>query len=347
MSSSTAEFYHSLPKVELHRHLEGSLRLSTLLEIAREHHLTTPREDHLRSQVQITQSDPRSSQNFLSKFEVLREFFRSPEIIVRITEEAIADAAADNISYMELRFTPVALSNAVGFDLGQVMDWVIEGVNKAQTRHTIATRLLVSINRHESLELAEHIAVEAARRMDSGIVGLDLAGNEAHFPATPFEPVFREAQQSGLMTTIHAGEWGPAKNVVEAIELFQADRIGHGVRLMEDPEAVALAREAGTNFEVCPTSNYQSGVIDDLSQHPILKMIEAGLNATIHTDDPGISQITLSKEYEGVCEQIGMSPGILKERILAAARAAFLPAEERDLLVASLEHQMGVMTKPD
>jgi adenosine deaminase len=331
--------------VELHRHLEGSLRLSTLGEIARDYNLDFPHVNDLRPLVQVVQSDPRTSDNFLSKFEVLRNFYRSPEIIKRITEEAIADAAADNIRYLELRFTPAALSNAAGFPLNEVLDWVIEGAVEAHSKIKITTRLLVSVNRHESLELAERAAQQAVDRMDSGIVGLDLAGDETQYPAAPFEPIFREARQSGLMTTIHAGEWGPAENVAQAIEMLNADRIGHGVRVIENPEVVAVARELGTTFEVCPTSNYQSGVVTDITQHPIKKMIGLGLNVTINTDDPGISQLSLSEEYSMLCERLGLSLAILQERIPAAARAAFLPAEERELLAASIEEELDGATK--
>ncbi|MCJ7535030.1 MAG: adenosine deaminase [Anaerolineales bacterium] len=346
MTSHSAEFYHSLPKVELHRHLEGSLRLSTLVEIARDYDIDIPGFAGLRPLVQIGPSDAHTAENFLSKFEVLRNFYRSPQIIKRITEEAIADAALDNIRYLELRFTPVALGKAAGFPVDEVLDWVIEAVEGTQGKHGITTRLLVSVNRHESLELAEQVALQAVDRLDSAIIGLDLAGDEAQFPSAPFEPIFREARQSGLKITIHAGEWGPAENIAQAIEYFEADRIGHGVRVMEDPRVVALARELGTTFEVCLTSNYQSGVVADLDQHPIQKMIASGLDVTINTDDPGISQITLSDEYSLLCERIGMSQVTLQERVTAAARAAFLPADEREALEISLEEEFNQLNEP-
>lgn len=336
-----AEFYHALPKVELHRHLEGSLRLETLGEIARDNALDFQGIEELAPLVQIAQSDPHTSKNFLSKFEVLRNFFRSPEIIKRITQEAIADAAGDNIRYLELRFTPAALGKINGFQFGEILDLVIEGVAAAQEEHQIMTRLLVSINRHESLEMAERAAREAVDRLDAGIVGIDLAGNEVQSPTPLIEPIFREARESGLRTTIHAGEWGPAENVAWAIETLKADRIGHGVRVIEDSRVVAVARELGTTFEVCLTSNYQSGVVADLEQHPIRRMNEEGLNTTINTDDPGISQITLGDEYSLVCERSGLSLATLQDRVRAAAQAAFLPDGERDSLVASLESEFS------
>lgn len=337
MPSHEINFYHSLPKVELHRHLEGSLRLDTLLEIARQYDLPIPGREDLRPLVQVVQSDPRTSQNFLSKFETLRNFYRSPEIIRRVTAEAITDAAADNIHYLELRFTPAALSKTANLPIADVMDWVLDGVRATQGVDNISTRLLASVNRHESLELAEQVAQHAVDRLNEGIVGLDLAGDEAHFPAAPFEPIFRAARQSGLKTTIHAGEWGPAANVAEAIDLFMADRIGHGVRVLEDPGVVAAARGSSVPFEVCPTSNFQSGVVSDLSRHPVQKMIDLGLITTINTDDPGISQISLGSEYSLVCEQNGLSLEILKQRVFAASQAAFIPQEEQETLINTIE----------
>jgi adenosine deaminase len=339
MHQRSAEFYRSLPKVDLHRHLEGSLRLSTLIEVGRAYDLDIPGVDQLRRLVQIDQEDVHSSKNFLSKFEVLRNFYRSPEVIKRIAEEAVVDAAADNVRYLELRFTPAALGKVADFPLGEVMDWVIEGVKKAQSEHKISTRLIASINRHESVGIAAQVAGLAIDRLDSTLVGLDLAGDEANFPAAPFEPVFRESRQSGLNITVHAGEWGSADNVAEAITQLAAERIGHGVRVMEDAEVVAMAREMGTTFEVCITSNYQSGVVASLDNHPVQKMIQAGLNTTVNTDDPDISQISLSDEYALVCERLGFNLATLQDRVSAAAQAAFLPDEERQNLVASLEKE--------
>jgi len=169
---------------------------------------------------------------------------------------------------------------------------------------------------------------------------MDLAGNEAEFKSEPFYGVFKEARQAGLHMTIHAGEWGPAANVKEAIEVLGAERIGHGVRVLEDDQVVALAKDRNTAFEVCVTSNYQTGVVPALEAHPLGAMLKAGLNVTINTDDPSISRITLSQEYHTVCESLGLSMDTLKERIVAAARAAFLSDDERDQLVKQLTKEL-------
>ncbi|MBI1855748.1 MAG: hypothetical protein HYR93_07795 [Chloroflexi bacterium] len=140
--------------------------------------------------------------------------------------------------------------------------------------------------------------------------------------------------------TIHAGEWGPAANVREAIEELGAERIGHGVRILEDNYVTQLAKERGTAFEVCVTSNYQSGVVPALGLHPLPAMLERGLNITLNTDDPSISRITLSHEYHIACDNLGFSEDTLKQRILAAAQAAFLPDAERERLVGLLKQDL-------
>jgi adenosine deaminase len=333
--------FFSLPKVELHRHLEGSLRLTTMLDIARQHGVTVPVSMfNLSGLVQVQDKDPQTFTNFLDKFKTLRLFYKSPDVIDRVTREAVQDAANDNIRYLELRFTPVALSRAEGFPLHDVMDWVITSAQEAAKKYDVKVGLIASVNRHESPELAEQVAWLATEYMKDGLVGMDLAGNEAEFKSDPFWGIFKEAKQAGLHVTIHAGEWGPAENVREAILNLGAERIGHGVRVMEDESVVALAKEQAIVFEVCVTSNYQSGVVRSLPSHPLLHMMASGLNVTINTDDPSVSRITLSHEYQHVCEKLNMPMIVLKQSVLRAAQASFLADDEKTKLVESLKQEM-------
>ncbi len=332
--TSSLNIFLVLPKAELHRHLEGSLRIETMLDIAREHGLTVPVSIlRLAGLVQIGDDEPYNFTNFLEKFKTLRLFYRSSEVIERVTREAVEDAARDNVRYMELRFTPVALSRVENFPLQDVMSWVCDSANKTAKKFGIDVKLIASVNRHESPEMAEQVAQLAVDMKDKGIVGLDIAGNENDFPAKPFAPIFREAKEAGLKTTVHAGEWGGAENVREAIEILGADRIGHGVRVLEDENVVALAKERGTVFEVCPTSNHQSGVVPELEKHPLAKMIESGLITTINTDDPSISRISLTSEFQMASEKLGLSMLALKKQTLNAVNAAFVSEEERERLV--------------
>jgi adenosine deaminase len=326
----------SLPKVDLHRHFEGSLRISTLQEIANKNPHTLPPPADLPALVQIQPQDELSYTNFLSKFQILRHFFQSRELIQRMAYEVVTDAAADGVMYLELRFAPAALCQATEYTFADVMDWMIESTQKASREHGIITRLITTVNRHESVSLAEEIASLAVARIPRGIVGIDLAGNEADYPLRPFAAVLRLAKASGLALTVHAGEWGPAENVRLALEEVGADRIGHGVRVMEEEAVVEIARQKNTVFEVCITSNLQSGVISDLKQHPLPQMLKAGLNATLNTDDPGISQITLSEEYQRANQVLGIPLEAIGQRILLAAESAFLPQSERQQLINRL-----------
>ncbi|NQS92263.1 MAG: adenosine deaminase [Chloroflexi bacterium] len=334
-----AEFYKNLPKVELHRHLEGSLRVRTMMEIVRAHEMDVKNTGYLRPLVQVDSEEPYSFENFLSKFGTLRQFYKSPDIIKRISMEAVEDAALENIRYLELRFTPVALSRAEGFPMAQVVDWVIEGVQEASEKYQILTRLIVSINRHESVAQAEKVIEIALDKKDQGIVGVDLAGNEAEFPGDPFKDLFSVARKQGLKVTIHAGEWGGAENVHHAIEVLNADRIGHGIRILENSDTIALARERGTLFEVCVTSNHHSGAVKNLKEHPIRQMIKEGLKVTINTDDPSISRINLSSEYQAVNKVLGIPMDLVEERVKAAASGAFLPEDIRDRLASVISKE--------
>jgi adenosine deaminase len=319
--------------------LEGSLRLRTLREVGHSHGLDFPDTQKLRELVQISEEEEFTFENFLSKFQTLRLFYRSPEVIERLTRETIEDAANDNVRYLELRFTPVALGRAEDFDLGSVIDWVIQGALKAQEEFGVKTRLIASVNRHESPELAMQVTNLAIERINDGIVGIDLAGNEADFSGAVFLAAFKKARNAGLHITVHAGEWGPAENVSDAILYMNAERIGHGIRVLDDPNVTALARDREVSFEVCVTSNYQSGVVPNLQVHPLPRMLEQGLNVTINSDDPSISQIKLSDEYKLVVENLGLSMTSLQDRVIAAAQASFLPDKEKFELVNQIESE--------
>ena len=313
-----------------------------MLDIARQHGVTVPASMfNLSGLVQVQDKNPMTFTNFLEKVKTLRLFYKSPDVIHRVTQEAIEDAAKDNIRYLELRFTPVALSRAEGFPLHDVMDWVITSAKEASQKYKVKVGLIASVNRHESHELAEQVAWLAADHVKDGMVGMDLAGNEAEYRAEGFYDLFHEAKQAGLHVTIHAGEWGPAKNIREAIDYLSAERIGHGVRVLEDEGVLALAKERQITFEVCVTSNYQSGVVKSFAEHPLTQMAAAGLNVTVNTDDPSVSRITLSREYQRVCQDLKMPISELKDSVVRAAQASFLKEAEKAELVAALKKELN------
>jgi adenosine deaminase len=332
--SSLRAQLHILPKVDLHRHLEGSLRLQTLAEIAREHGIDLPSYDieYLRPFVTVAGEEP-DFHRFLEKFRLLQRFYPSRAAVERIAYEAVADAAEDNIKYLELRFNPLAQARVQGFSLDEVTSWICGAVTRAQRDYEMRVNLILSIRRDVSLDVAAEIADLAVAHLSDGVVGLDLTGDEIGYPADRFIDVFRRAHQEGLQVTVHAGEAGGAENVRQAVELLGAQRIGHGIRAIENSQVVHLLQERKVALEVCPTSNLQTGAVRQFGQHPLMDLLALDLRVTINTDDPSVSDTTLTDEYVVAMLTMGMTFDQIKRAIVIAADSAFLPSEEREQLV--------------
>jgi adenosine deaminase len=330
------ETLQNLPKVDLHRHLEGSLRLSTLAEIALEHGVDLPSYDieELRPYVQVTTDEAPDFHSFLEKFNFLARFYSELDCIDRISYEAVADAAQDNVKYLELRFNPVTLALSRGFCFEEVVERVIHAVKKAEQDFGVTVRLLTTIRRDYDQDTAGRIVDMAIHYADQSIVGLDLAGDEVHYSARPFAGLFNKAKEAGLGITIHAGEAAGAESVRTAIELLGADRIGHGVRASEDLAVIDLVRKRGVTLEMCPTSNIQTAAVKAITRHPLRAFYQIGLPVTINTDDPSVSNTTLTDEYMVAVRGIGVTMPEIKQMILTGVRAAFLSHLEKERLEA-------------
>jgi adenosine deaminase len=342
-SASLRAQLQALPKVDLHRHLEGSLRLQTLAEIAREHGIDLPSYDieYLRRFATVA-GEEWNFHRFLEKFHFLRQFYPTQAAVQRLAYEAVADAAADNIKYLELRFNPVALAREQGFSLDQVTTWVCDSAARAQRDYQVDTNLILQIGRDEPVDTACQIADIALAYRDQGVVGLDLAGDETKYPARRFAAVFQHAREEGLGVTVHAGEAGAAENVQEAIQWLGAQRIGHGVRAIENVDIVQLIRERGVALEICPTSNLQTGVVHRFWQHPLYDLFALDLRVTINTDDPSVSDTTLSDEYQAAMLAIGMTLKQIKQTILTAVDASFQPPERQRQMAREFREELGL-----
>lgn len=328
---------HALPKVDLHRHLEGSLRLQTLADIARENAIDLPGYaiEDLRPFATVTNEEP-DFHRFLAKFDFLRRFYPTREAVERLSYEAVHDAADDNVKYLELRFNPVALARAQDFPLEAVTRWVCEAVARAQRDRDIVVNLIVQIGRNEDLETAWELTRLALAHRDRGIVGVDLAGDERRYPAWVFADVFRHARDEGLHVTIHAGEAGGPENVEEAVQELGAERVGHGVRSVEDSRVLRLLREKTVTLEICLTSNIQTGAVQRLWHHPLPDLMALGIPISINTDDPSISDTTLTDEYRIAMSAMGVTIDQIKQSIVTAAEASFAPPEDRQKLATWL-----------
>ncbi len=324
-----------MPKIELHRHLEGALRLESLVDIAETHNIMMPEYEveTLRPFVQVLPNQPRTPQNFIGKFSTLRQFYLSPEIIQRLTREVVIDAAQDNIKYMELRFTPNTLCKIIKCDPADAIKWVCETALATAQEYDIEVGLIVSVNRHEGVDVAEQATDAAIRLCHYGIVALDLAGVEAGYNASTFKHIFQKGAEAGLNITLHAGEWEGAQSVWDAVGNVGAERIGHGIRAIEDPGVISILKERGTVLEVCPSSNVDSGAVPSFDAHPLRELIDADLKITINTDDPLVSNITLSDELVRAMQYFDLTLDDIKKHTMTAAHAAFLSDDKKATLV--------------
>jgi adenosine deaminase len=327
------QFLKALPKIDLHRHLEGSLRLKTVVELARKHGVDLPSYDveQLRPLVQVTY-DPPDFDRYLAKFHILRRVYSAREAIERVAYEAVADAAADNVRYLELRFSPSAQAASHGFSFADTTDWVVAGVQRAQQDFDIIVRLIVALVRHDPIEEAEEITEIAIARQGDGIVGFDLAGQAEKHPAGPFARLFKKAKVAGLNITVHAGEITGAETVTEAVTMLGAQRIGHGIRSIEDSQVCQLLRAENITLEICPTSNIQTGAVMNFGRHPLRDLHHLGVPVTVNTDNISVSNVTLTNEYLVAISGIRITLFELREMIVNAVEAAFLPDDDKENL---------------
>ena len=307
--------FKALPKIDLHRHLEGSVRFETFVELARDTGLDLPRAE-LRRRTSMKGEKP-GFLRFLSKFELYRGLYPSRDWIERVAFEAAEDAKKDGVIYLELRFSPTHFGRRMKAKGEDVAEWIA----RAARRAGIDVRFIATFGRDIGVKGNE--PTTRALRGTHVFSGLDLAGDEA-ISARPFAPLFRKLK---LPVTIHAGEAGGPGNVREAIESFGARRIGHGVNVLKDPAVVGLARELGVHFEVCLTSEVQTGAARGWRAHPARQMGRMGLKLSLNTDDPSICGVNLSGELR-TAERAGWDWAELAFAQVEAARAAFVSRSE-------------------
>jgi len=322
------------PLVELHRHLDGNVRTATVIDLARRHGLELPAwtVEELRPYVQITEREP-SLVHFIAKFELLRRVMVDYEAVRRIVRENLEDAAGEGIDYIELRFSPYFMGEEHGLDTWGVVETACDALEEARGRLPVRAKLIGIISRHYGPEIGRIELAAAIRGRERGVVALDLAGDEAHFPGELFVRHFAEAREAGLRTIAHAGEAAGAASVRQAVLDLGAERIGHGIRAVEDPAVLDLLAERRIPLEVCPTSNLHTSTVPDYRSHPLPDLLRRGLAVTLNSDDPSISGIDLAHEYRVAVEKLGLAESDLRRMQENALAAAFItPAERAELL---------------
>ena len=322
-----------LPLLDLHRHLDGSIRLETILDLGRSLKIPLPADnlEGLRPFVQITKPRP-GVMAFIEKFKYMIGVLGNYDACQRVAYENVEDAFLEGIDYIELRFSPLFMAEPHNLDPRGVVESVLAGVRKGQDQFDIKVNLIGIISRTYGPDRG-WLELEALLDYRDQFVALDLAGDEVNFPGKLFVDHFQEARDAGWHITVHAGEETGPDSIWQAIEELGAERIGHGVSAIRDPQLVDFLIENQIGLESNLTSNLQTRVIDSYAAHPLKAFLEAGVLATINTDDPGISAIDLAFEYQQAAPAAGLTLDQIHKAQGNALQIAFLsPAEKEALL---------------
>jgi len=321
------------PWIDLHRHLDGNVRLETILDLGRKHNLPLPASDveGLRPHVQVTEPQP-GILAFFTKFEWMTRVLVDYDACWRVAYENVEDAQREGLDYVELRFSPYFMSLANGLHPAGVVEAVCAGVAAGRRDFNPNVGLIGILSRTYGPETCWQ-ELEALLTQREQIVALDLAGDEMHFPGELFVEHFKRGRQAGWQVTAHAGEAAGAESIWQAIRELGATRIGHGLRAVDDPALMDFMAEHGIGIESNLTSNVQTMTTPDYASHPLKAFLERGIPATLNTDDPGISAIDLAYEYNVAAPAAGFSPKQIRVLQGNALKAAFLSAEEKTALV--------------
>ncbi len=321
-----------LPLVELHRHLDGSIRLTTILELGIQHNLPLPARtlEELRPYVQVSTPQP-GVMAFIAKFEWMTGVLVNYDACRRVAYENVEDAFSEGIDYIELRYSPWFMAEAHHLRPEGVVEAVTDGLRAGERDFAIKVNQLGILSRHYGPEIAMR-ELDAELRFASEFAGIDLAGDEAHFPGEWYTEHFKKARDAGWHVTVHAGESSGPEPVWQAVQELGAERIGHAVHAPEDPALLDFLRDRGIGIECNLTSNVQTSTVADYPSHPLRLFLEKGIAASINTDDPGISAIDLRYEYNVAAPLAGLTPLMIRQAQENALVTAFLTEGEKQLL---------------
>jgi adenosine deaminase len=338
------ELVQKLPKTDLHVHLDGSLRLATILELADKHRIELPAdsEEGLRKAMNLGQNCG-TLVEYLRAFDVTLRVMQNEESLTRIAYELGEDAARENVRYMEVRYAPM-LHTRRGLKLTSVVEAVLAGLRAAQQAHGIESNLILCGIRNVSPESSLEMAELAVAYKNRGVVGFDLAGAEYDHPAKHHKNAFQLVRDNNINVTIHAGEaYGP-ESIAQALHVCGAHRIGHGCRLRENGDLLHYVNDHRVALECCPSSNVQTGAIRDLASHPLKLYFDLGLRVTVNTDNRLVTDTTVSKELWLCHTQMGLGLEDLKSIILSGFKSSFLPFHLKQQMLRKASEELRAFT---
>lgn len=312
-------------QTELHRHLDVSLRLTTLLRLAQERGLEAQSTSLEAFRDKIVLKKPLNDlAEVLATFVLFQKVLDRPEVLEQVAFEVIEDCYREGTRKVELRFSPSFVSEFNGLSWDDVLAGFERGKERALAKYPdMKAGFLCIASRDYGVEPAEK-TVEFYLRNKHRLAGLDLAGNEIGFPCRLFEPAFKSAKAQGARITIHSGEADGPENMWEAIELLGAERIGHGIACVKDPELMNYLAKHSICLEMCPTSNWLTRATPSFETHPLPQVLRAGVPVSINTDDPGVFGVTVPDEIRICREKMGMTAEEIQLCQQHASRASFL-----------------------
>ena len=344
MQKLTLEDLQRLPKTDLHVHLDGSLRLQTILELALEQGVKLPGDtvESLRPFVEMGENCA-SLVDYLKAFDVSLSVMQTYPALVRTAFELAEDAARENVRYMEVRYSPI-LHQQKGMTLFSIVQAVLEGLAAAERIYPIRTGVILCGIRHIAPDVSNRLADLTVAFKNKGVVGFDLAGAEEDFPAKKHRQAFERVLANNINCTLHAGEaYGP-ESIHQAIHLCGAHRIGHGVRLIEDGDLLNYVNDHRIPLECCPSSNVQTKAVAKMQDHPIRLFYDLGLRVTVNTDNRMVTRTTVSEEYQVLHQVLGFTLDEIKELIIMGFKSAFLPYGLKRALLAEVVNELKSFT---
>jgi len=336
----TEELLRKLPKTELHCHLDGSLRVPTILDLAEERKVTLPAddEDKLRSQL-VVGDECTSLEDYLKAFDITLSVMQDEESLQRVAYELVEDAAAENVRYLEVRYSPI-LHTRQGMRLTHIVDAVNDGLSKGEKDFGVKTGVIICGMRNINPETSYQLAELTLAYKNRGVVAFDLAGAETDYPAKKHKDAFFLTLRNNINCTLHAGEsYGP-ESIHQAVHYCGAHRIGHGVRLKEDGDLLNYVNDHRIPLEICLTSNVQTRAVTKFETHPLRFYYDYGLRTTINTDNRLMSDTTVTKELWRAHKHLGFDLNELIDLIIFGFKSAFMPYRAKVKLLRSVFEEL-------
>ena len=336
----TKEFFHKLPKVDLHVHLDGSLRLKTILELAEKNRVDLGVNDLEGLEKLIKPGfKHKSLKDYLEAFKYTLQVLQTDQALYRAAYELAEDASKENIEYMEVRYSPI-LHTKQKLSLAAILESVLSGLRDARKDFGIDSGVIVCGIRNISPDVSLRLAELAAAFKNRGVVGFDLAGAEHNYPARDHLNAFNLILSNNVNVTIHAGEaYGP-DSIHQALHYCGAHRVGHGTRLREDGELLNYVNDHRIPLEICLSSNVQTGAVEDLAKHPFRFYFDLGLRVTLNTDNRMITNTTMTDEYFLAYENYDLTPRDVLDLVMNGVKSAFIPYEFKRELIRQTKYKV-------